>query len=118
MIGQMRDGLHHAPGVARRAHTPAFAGKGYRQVVPAGVAVSAGKAMGEDAAFEVAAKSLFDINRRCGVIRPGRECQPSLEVGLDGAIPQRVFGPAALIAPGAGRRRFDCGRQGTTRVLG
>ena len=29
-----------------------------------------------------------------------------------------VFGPAALVAPGAGRRRFDCGRQGTTRVLG
>ena len=74
--------------------------------------------MGEDATFEVAAKSRFDVGRRCGVIGPGRERQPGLEVGLDGAIPQRVFGPAALVAPGAGRRRLDCGRHGTTRVLG
>ena len=74
--------------------------------------------MSEDAAFEVAAKGVFDVGRRCGVIRPGRKRQPGLEVGLDGAIPQRLFGTAALVAPGAGRRRFDCGRQGTTRVLG
>jgi len=74
--------------------------------------------MSEDVAFEIATKSLFDVGRRCGVIRPGSERQPGLEMGLDGALPQRVFGPAALIAPGAGRRRFDCGRQGTTRVLG
>ena len=74
--------------------------------------------MREDAALEVAAKGLFDLSRRCGIIRPGRECQPGLEVRLDGAIPQGVFGPAALIAPGAGGRRFDCGRHETTRALG
>jgi hypothetical protein len=74
--------------------------------------------MAEDATFEVAAKSLFDVGRRCGGIRPGSERQPSLEVGVDGAIPQRVFGTATLVALGAGQRRFDCGRPGTTRVLG
>ena len=79
---------------------------------------SAGKAMSEDSTFEIAAKGLFDVGRRCGVIQPGSERQPGLEVGLDGAIPQRVFGTAALIAPGAGGRRLDCGRQGTTRALG
>ncbi|MFS8086516.1 MAG: hypothetical protein ACMG6H_12860 [Acidobacteriota bacterium] len=81
-------------------------------------AVCTGEAMSEDAAFEIAAKSLFDVGRRRGVIRPGSEGQPGLEVGLDGAIPQRVFGAMALIAASAGRHRFDGGRRGTTRVVG
>ena len=97
---------------------PGLARESNQEVVPARSAKGAGKAMGEDATFEVAAKRVFDISRRCGVIRPGRERQPGLEVGLDGAIPQRVFGTAALIAPGAGRRRLDGGRHGTTRVAG
>jgi hypothetical protein len=82
------------------------------------IAKGPGKTTAEDAAFEIAAKSLFDIGRRCRLVRLGREGQPSLEVRLDGALPQRVFGTAALITAGAGGRRLDCGRQGTTRVLG
>ena len=49
--------------------------------------MSAGKPMSEDAAFEVAAKSVFDVGWWCGVIRPGRKRQPGLKVRLDGAIP-------------------------------
>jgi hypothetical protein len=118
VIVQMRRRRHHAPGVARWTYGPASTGESNHEVVPARRATGPGKTTTEDSTFEIAAKRLLDIGRRCRRVRLGREGQPSLEVGLDGALPQRVFGTAALIAPGARRRRFDCGRQGTTRVCG
>jgi hypothetical protein len=87
VIGQMRGRLHHAPGVARRTYATAFTGEGDQESVPARVAVSAGKAMRQDAAFEIAAKGSFDVGGRWLVAWPGSECQPGLEVGLDGALP-------------------------------
>ena len=53
-----------------------------------------------------------------GIIRAGGKRQPGIEVRLDNSIPQRVFGPAARIAPGGVLRRFDCGRHETTRAFG
>ena len=69
MIDQMRRGRDHVPGVVpqgdwlrgtRRADGPALARERKQEVVPARSARSPGKAMGEDAAFEVAAKSVSD----------------------------------------------------------
>lgn len=45
--------LGHAPRVAQGAHAPALAGEGHQKVVPAVFAPGAGKAVGEDAAFQV-----------------------------------------------------------------
>ena len=61
VVGEMRSGLDHAPGVAGRAHAPALAGVGDEKVVAAFAAAGAGKTVGEDAAFEVAAKFALDI---------------------------------------------------------
>ena len=104
VIGQMRSRLHHAPGVARRTYATAFTGEGDQKtkfqcrlmraaryagtkIVPARGAVSAGKAMRQDAAFEIAAKGSFDVGGRWLLAWPCSECQPGLEVGLDGALP-------------------------------
>ena len=54
MIGQMCRGLGHAPRVAGRADSPAFAGEGDQNVMAAGVTAGAGKAMGQDATLEKA----------------------------------------------------------------
>ncbi len=56
MIVQVRCCLHHAPGGARGADSPAFAGEGYKVVVPTVAATSAGKAMGKDAALKILGK--------------------------------------------------------------
>ena len=48
VIVQVRCCLHHAPGGARGADSPAFAGEGYKVVVPTVAAASAGKAMGKE----------------------------------------------------------------------
>ena len=44
VIGQVRRRLHHAPGIARGADTPAFAGIGDEVVVATMIAARAGKA--------------------------------------------------------------------------
>ena len=54
VIGQMRGRFHHAPRVARRAHTAAFTGKADQEVMATRRTKSAGKAMREDATFEIA----------------------------------------------------------------
>ncbi len=64
MVAEVRRRLHHAPGVARGADTPAFAGIGHKVVVPAVITPRPGKAMGEDAAFQIFAKGLADIGAR------------------------------------------------------
>ena len=48
VIVQVRCCLHHAPGGARGADSTAFAGEGYKVVVPTVAAASAGKAMGKE----------------------------------------------------------------------
>ena len=60
--------LAHAPGVARGADTAALAGQGHKEVVPTVVAAGAGEAVGEDAAFQVFTKGLFDVALRCVVV--------------------------------------------------
>ena len=61
MIAEVCRSLHHAPRVARGADATALAGIGHEVVMPAVVTPSAGKAVGEDAAFQVFAKGLADI---------------------------------------------------------
>ena len=61
MIAEVCRCLHHAPGVARGADTTAFAGIGDKVVVTAIVTPRPGKAVGEDAALQIFAKSLADI---------------------------------------------------------
>jgi metallophosphoesterase superfamily enzyme len=56
VVVQVRCCLHHAPGGARGADSPAFAGEGYKVVVPTVAAASAGKAMGKDAALKILGK--------------------------------------------------------------
>ena len=97
MIGQMCGSLDHAPGGAGRADSPAFAGVGDQEIVPAVGAAGAGKTVGEDAAFEVAAE--FPLGD-CGCARPVAillKRQPGRQVCLHGAIEQRAFGLAATL---------------------
>jgi len=68
--------------------------------VLADVTPGVGKAVGEDAAFEIAAEATLDIRRRRLAERTAGEFQPGGEVRLDGAIPQRLLGTAALITLG------------------
>ena len=68
VICEVRRRLHHAPGVARGADTPAFAGEGHKVVVRAVSAAGTGKAVGEDAAFEIFAKRLAHIGLGGAVI--------------------------------------------------
>jgi len=56
VIGDLRRGRDHAPGVARGANAPALAREGYRQVVTTLPATRPGKAMSEDSAFQVTAE--------------------------------------------------------------
>ena len=50
---------HHAPGIARGADDPAFAGIGHELVVSTIVAPRPVKAVGKDAEFEVIARGPF-----------------------------------------------------------
>ncbi len=61
MIAELCRRLHHAPGVARGADAPAFAGIGHEVVVPAIVKPGSGKAICKDASFQILAKRLTDI---------------------------------------------------------
>jgi hypothetical protein len=95
--------------VARGAHATTLAGVGDQEIVLALITVSAGKAVGEDGAFEIAAKAALDIRRWRLTGWPGGEFQPGFEVGLDDAIPQRALGTAALVALGTGRGALGLG---------
>ena len=78
-----------------------------REIVLALVAVGASKTVGEDAAFEIAAEAALDMGRRCFTVLTAGLLQPSFEVGLDDAIPQRPLGAAALVALGVWARRIE-----------
>jgi hypothetical protein len=53
VIRQVRRRLHHAPGVAGGAHSPAFTGEGDKVVVPTVIAASPGKTVGKHAALQM-----------------------------------------------------------------
>jgi len=56
MIDQMRRHFGHAPRVAGGAYATTFAGVRDQEIVLTGVTPGVGKAMGENAAVEIAAK--------------------------------------------------------------
>lgn len=91
MVGQIGGGLDHASGVAGRTDITSLAGVGNQEVVPAVVPARPRKAVGQDAAFEVAAEFPPGY-RRCGL--PGAvilKRQPGGKMRLHGAIEQRAF---------------------------
>ena len=107
MICQVRRRLHHAPRVARGADTAAIAGIGHKIVVPTVVTPRPGKAMREDAAFEVFAKCLADISPwRVMVtltveltveLACAGEIEPGLEMLGNGLVQQRALGVAWVV---------------------
>jgi hypothetical protein len=88
VIGEMRGRRHHAPRVARWAHASAFARERDQEVVPALSAASAGEAMGEDAAVEIAAELPLHMlrHRPLVIVAVAALGEPGLEVFLDAAI--------------------------------
>ena len=103
----MRGRLDHAPGVARGAYRAAFARKGNQKIVPARPAPGTGEAVGQNAAFEVAAQLPLHVRRHAvpiGVPLAG-EPQAGLEVPLDRLVQRRALGAAAI--HGARARRGD-----------
>jgi len=109
VVGQVRRCLGHTPGVARGAHAPAFAGKGYEEVVPTVVTAGAGKAVGKDAALQIFAKRLLHISRWRVVVALAVELtgtgefKPGLEVLSHRAIQQGMLGVAGVVDLGFGR---------------
>ena len=78
--------------VVQEGQTPPLAGIGDEEVMSAVGAAGAGKAVGEDAAVEVAAQFPPGY-RRCSL--PGAvivKCQPGGKMRLQGAIEQRAPG--------------------------
>jgi hypothetical protein len=63
VVRQMGGGLDHAPRVAGRTHAPALTRVGDEEVVTALATAGTGKAVGENATFEVAAKFVLDVGR-------------------------------------------------------
>ena len=103
MIAQVCCCLHHAPGVARGAHAPAFTGIGHEIVVPTIVTPRPGKPVRKNAAFQILAKGLTDI--RLGglvvalaveLIRAG-QLKPSLEVLGNVLVQQRALRVARVV---------------------
>ena len=89
VVGQMAGGFDHAPGVTGGTESATLARIRDEKIVAALGAAGAGKAVGEDAAFEVAAEFPFDMGRRrsalpgiAGAFEPGRQ------VSLHGAVEQ------------------------------
>jgi len=69
----------------------AVVSSGDQEIVPALVAAGAGKAVGEDAAFEIASEGPLDIRWWRLTGRLGGEFQPGFEASLDNAISQRLL---------------------------
>jgi hypothetical protein len=124
MIAEVRRCLHHAPGVARRAHATALAGIGHEVVVPAVTTPGPSEAVGEDPAFQILAKRLTDI-RLGGVVVAlaielacAGEFMSGLEVLGDGLVEQRTFGVARVVEFGlACRCSWYSSRRAATRKV-
>ena len=97
MVNQVCRSLGHATGVARWANTPAFAGKRHKVVAPTVITTGARKAVGKDAAFEIFAKCLADIDAGCMVVALAvkladtGQLKPSLKILADSAVQQGVL---------------------------
>ena len=97
MVGKVGGGFDHAPGVAGRADAPAFTGIGNQIVVAAVGAAGPSEAVGEDAAFQIAAEFPLDVGGRGAARFVLRQFEPGRQVGLHGAIEHRALGLAATI---------------------
>ena len=113
LVRQVRRRLHHAPRVGRGANATAFAGKGDEVVVSAIAATGAGKAVGEDAAFQIFAKRLANKNL-CGLVvaltvelASVSAFMPGLKVLGNRLVQQREFRVARVVEFGRG---FEVGR--------
>ena len=108
MVSEVCRRLHHAPGVARGADTPAFAGKGHEVVVPAVSAAGAGKAVRKDAAFQILLERPADIGLwRVVVALPVKlactgKLKPGLKVFGYRLVQQGSLGVARLVEFGLG----------------
>jgi hypothetical protein len=107
VVGQMGGGFDHSPGVASGADTTALARiheVGNEKIVTALGASSAGKAMRENAAFEIPAELAFDMGWTGSALAAvAGEFEPGGEVRLHGAIEHGTFGPATAIDGSASR---------------
>jgi len=88
MIDQMRGGLCHPSGITAGADAAPFTRESDEKVATARRAVRTGKAIGEDAAFQVASEVPLGIGRyRMAIpIAFTRQHQVSLQVLLDDAV--------------------------------
>ena len=109
VIDEMRSGLDHAPGGTGGADAPPFTGVGDDEVVTAVGAAGAGKTMGEDAAFEVAAEFALGQCRGMAATAVVVQRQPGGEARLDNAVENRAFGLAPVVN---GRRAARLGGRG------
>jgi hypothetical protein len=113
VVGQMGGGFDHSPGVASGTDTTALARPGNEKIVTALGASSAGKAMRENPAFEIAAELAFDMGWAGSALAAiAGEFEPGGEVRLHGAIEHGTFGPATAIDGSASRSTG--GRHGDT----
>jgi hypothetical protein len=69
MVDQMGSRFYHPARVARGANTAAFSREGDENIMTALIATRPGKAVGEDAAFEIAAKLALGVGRH-GLLFP------------------------------------------------
>jgi len=106
VVGQVRCGLGHTPGVARWADAAALAGEGDQKVVTAVIATYPRKAVGKDAALQVLAESLLDIGGWRVVVALAVELsgagqlKPGLEVFGHRAVQQGALGVAGVVGFG------------------
>jgi hypothetical protein len=103
-VDQMGSRLGHAPRVAGRTYPAAFARKRDQKIVSAVLASSAGEAVGQNAAFEVAAKLPLHVPRH--VVPVGLPVAGERQVGLQMALHRAVQGcalGAAAVDAAAGR---------------
>jgi hypothetical protein len=103
VIRKMRRGFHHAPAVARWADASALARERDQEVVPALPAPRPGKAMGQDAALQIATELPVHMRRHRPVVIVALATvgERGLRVSLDAAIEHALARAARLVLPGA-----------------
>ena len=102
VIDEMRGGFDHASGGAGGADATAFAGVSHQEVVATIGAAGASEAVGENAAFEVAAEFALGQCRGMAATAVVVQRQPGGEVRLDDAVETRTFGLAPVVNGGGG----------------
>jgi len=99
MIDQVRRGLCHAPGVARRTQPAALAREGNQEAMPAVRTPGPGKTVGEDATLRVAVELALHVGRhalRVPIVFT-RECEIGLQVLLDDLVEGGLPGMATAV---------------------